>query len=797
MRLLLLLLPLLLCVCTFLPSFLQAAKESSVHDVYAWGRNNAGQLGLVNFQEQHKPALVSLLKGKRVQSLAAGGSETVDGHTLAIVTPGKLFAAGDNTYGQLGSGDHSDRDNFIPVAALYHLEVAQTSAGEMHSLALTTTGEVYAWGSNAHGQLGLDDPRTEFSLPQLVKIELFGSEKVAGVCAGYQHSLAWTTQGTVWSWGDNTYGQLGTDDKKPRQAPSQVKLHEGLHVSRISCGAHHAVLVTDSGSLYAWGRNKAGQLGLDSPGSKDVSRPTALPSLAAQGSKPVQVSCGAAHSVVLTEHGSLWSFGDNSLGQLGIGGSLHSKHSPREVKPPGSSGWKAVAAGRAHTLALTESQAVYAWGQGLMGQLGLGDTTQRGEPTGIISLGASKVTALGAGSATSFAITADGEVWGWGKNNVGQMGLRATKTPKVVPEVVLRNQEVSRIRQLAAGGYAYMYEGHSAVLSSSGELVVWGWNAFGQLGLGEISVGNPIPQRNVWLLKQHVRQVAAGQFATAAVTDAGEVFSWGLNEAGQLGKGDFSSSAVEVPQRIHIDAHIVSVSVGYAHMLALSEDGRVYAWGRNFYGQLGVGDHKDKPSPQLISYLQEEQIVEVQAGQYHSLAVSARGDIFAWGYNREYELGVGDNMDRVLPQAIPSLQGKQIVSAAACGYHSMAVTADGHLYAWGLNNYGQLGQPSRKEQAVGKVPQLVQLQKSDGAGKEKKVKLLDCGSWHSVAVTTDGELYSWGRCNMGQLGIGSKCGKSGRVDSPERVRDFAHMKVESVACGASHTLAVVVASSDE
>jgi alpha-tubulin suppressor-like RCC1 family protein len=145
-------------------------------------------------------------------------------------------------------------------------------------------------------------------------------------------------------------------------------------------------------------------------------------------------------------------------------------------------------------------------------------------------------------------------------------------------------------------------------------------------------------------------QVAAGQFATAAVTDAGEVFSWGLNEAGQLGKGDFSSSAVEVPQRIRIDAQIISASVGYAHMLVLSDEGRVYSWGRNFYGQLGVGDHKDKPSPQLISFLQEEQIVEVHAGQYHSLAISARGDIFAWGYNREYELGVGDNMDRVLPQ---------------------------------------------------------------------------------------------------------------------------------------------------
>lgn len=102
-------------------------------------------------------------------------------------------------------------------------------------------------------------------------------------------------------------------------------------------------------------------------------------------------------------------------------------------------------------------------------------------------------------------------------------------SPQMAPEVVLRNQEVAAVKQVAAGGYAYMYEGHSAVLSGAGEVVVWGWNAFGQLGIGEVSGGSAIPARNVWLAKQHVRQLAAGQFATAAVTDAGEVFTWGLN----------------------------------------------------------------------------------------------------------------------------------------------------------------------------------------------------------------------------------------------------------------------------
>ena len=144
-------------------------------------------------------------------------------------------------------------------------------------------------------------------------------------------------------------------------------------------------------------------------------------------------------------------------------------------------------------------------------------------------------------------------------------------------------------------------------------------------------------------------------------------------------------------------------------------------------------------------------------------------------------------------QAIPSLQGKQVVTAAACGYHSMAVTSEGDLYTWGLNNYGQLGQSSRKDQTTSKIPQLVQFTKaSESASKKEKVKSVACGSWHSVAVTSEGELYSWGRCDMGQLGLGTKCGKAGHVDTPQKVRDLAHVKVESVACGACHTIAVVL-----
>ena len=138
---------------------------------------------------------------------------------------------------------------------------------------------------------------------------------------------------------------------------------------------------------------------------------------------------------------------------------------------------------------------------------------------------------------------------------------------------------------------------------------------------------------------------------------------------------------------------VTQVVVGYAHMLALTVEGVVYSWGCNSHGQLGLGDHKDRASPSLVSYLsEEERVVAVAAGHLHSFAVTEMGELYSWGYNRDYQLGLGDILDRVLPTRVGgALEGARVTSVAGGGFHSLAVTSKGEVFSFGHNRWGQAG----------------------------------------------------------------------------------------------------------
>eukprot|EP00899_Mesostigma_viride_P008347 jgi/Mesvir1/17513/Mv08769-RA.1 len=847
----------LLACCLWLDTAAAAAAEPQADaELYAFGRNNVGQLGLVDTEDRRRPTRVAILKPKVVTAVALGGSDQVDGHMMIIAAPGKLFVSGDNTFGQLGLGDYRDRNSLVPIPSLFGETFQSIAVGEAHSVALTTKGDIYLWGCNTRRQLALDDVTSQLNIPRRLKLPLSGLDKVVGICAGHWHSIAWTAAGMVFAWGDNTFGQLGTGEKKAHtgvvQAILPVALGGGVaatpagssaRIRTIVCGGHHSILLTEGGQMYSWGRNNAGQLGfVPDVVSKDMATMQLLP-VAAAGTlalpRVVAVCAGLEHSMLLTEAGEVYAFGDNSGGMLGVpgfgtetrGGNANVLSTPHPVGDK-TLLLASVACGRQHTVGVTPGGKVYTWGLNTHGQLGLGTqgVIPQAEPVLVQELYTAgggdqlKTVLVAAGASTSVAVLANGDMYGWGKANAGQLGVHATKLPHLRPEIILRGapsaapqgssgalvigssaqggsllvtagneghpalQGLSAgtsMRALAAGGYAYQYEGHSGVVLGSDDAVyTWGWNVFGQLGAGDLEATKPVPVRNPWLSRLKVTGLALGQFASAAVTESGELYTWGLNDCGQLGRGDFRSGAVEVPQRIHTDMPIVQVSVGYSFMLALAEDGRVYSWGRNFYGQLGLGDHKDRSMPTLVSYLQEERVVQVVAGQYHSLALTARGEVYAWGYNRDYELGVGDNMDRVLPQLLTAgLAGRRVSTVAAGGYHTLAVTDDGMLFSWGVNSYGQLG---RRDKAPGKTPMQVAVLSGGGdspshpggSGKRLRVRTVAAGTWHSLAITENGQLFSWGRCQYGQLGLRCHGGgdRAHDVFAPEPVEEFADRK---------------------
>lgn len=767
---------------------------SSHDELWAWGLNNAGQLGLVDLEKRSKPALVSVIQGKRVTDIAVGGSDQKESHVLALMSPRKLYSTGDNSQGQLGLGDNLDREGLSPVPKVFSHEFAQIASGEAHSVAVTTSGEVYVWGSNQRGQLGLGSAfGSQVTIPEKLEFATSGEgeDRVVGVACGAWHSMAWLENADLYAWGDNSFGQLGTGDSKPAQGMVRVRLPSSRksEIKSIVSGGFHNLLLDQNGLVYSWGKNNFGQLGL----GKDVGHMVYQPVLvkALQGDFLVEkVVAGQAFTLAMTSKGEVYGFGDNSALQLGS-----SAASPTQLEPKilqlGQK-FADVACGKLHCLGVAKDGSVFAWGTDSYGQLGLGSSKRShaaAKPEKIAKLkGIKKVFASATGS---YAVSARGELYSWGKNNAGQLGLRSTKNPKSSPQIAVKTSEETRVRSLSAGGHAFQYEAHSAAIVSNQEVYTWGWNIFAQLGNGGTEARQGIPKMIPWLARLNLTSIVCGQFSTGAVTEDGDLYMWGSNEAGQLGRGDFSASPSD-PTRVTIDGRVQSVAIGYGHVLALTKDGRVFAWGKNFYGQLGVGDHRDKSAPQLVSHLEEERIVEVQAGQYHSLARTEAGAVFAWGYNRDYELGLNDNMDRVLPQDIATLKGRKVAQISAGNYHNLALTEDGSVLSWGLSNYGQLGRAVNKH---GKFPGSVAITTGLSGGKQGgrhlKAKKVAAGGWHSLAIVDSGQVYAWGRCHFGQ--VGSKCddhGTQGIQQFPMRITELEDKRVVDIAAGAGHSMAV-------
>ena len=198
--------------------------------------------------------------------------------------------------------------------------------------------------------------------------------------------------------------------------------------------------------------------------------------------------------------------------------------------------------------------------------------------------------------------------------------------------------------------------------------------------------------------------VSAGGFHNIVLASNGSLFSWGDNHYGELGDGTDSSrsSPVSVNMRGVLNGkNIVQVSAGFYHTIALSSDGSIFSWGYNYYGQLGDGTTTSRLSPVSVNMsgvLNGKNIIQVSTGTYHTIALSSDGSIFAWGFNENGELGDGTNTSRSSPASVKIggvSSGKKITYVKAGDYYAIALSNDGFLFSWGSNDQGQLGDGSQ------------------------------------------------------------------------------------------------------
>ncbi|XP_047573908.1 probable E3 ubiquitin-protein ligase HERC6 isoform X2 [Lutra lutra] len=293
----------------------------------------------------------------------------------------------------------------------------------------------------------------------------------------------------------------------------------------------------------------------------------------------------------------------------------------------------------------------------------------------------------------------------------------------------------AELRQAASG------ERHSLLLLSNGKVHSWGDNSHGQLGRRAAQrQEQPKPIQALETLR--VDLVSCGKEHSLAVCYKGRVFAWGAGSEGQLGIGEFKEINL-IPTKIKTltDIKIIQVSCGHHHSLALSEDGRLFSWGSNSHGQLGLGKEcPSQASPQRVWSLDGIPLTQVAAGGAHSFALSLSGASFGWGSNSEGQLDLHKNNVPVVqsskPHTVGALKNLGVVYIS-CGYeHTAVLTQTGKVFTFGGNSYGQLGYSPTAEK---KGPQLVE-------GIDGLVSQIDCGSYHTLAyVYTTGKVVSFGR----------------------------------------------------
>jgi alpha-tubulin suppressor-like RCC1 family protein len=316
--------------------------------------------------------------------------------------------------------------------------------------------QIWSWGRNFEGQLGLGSADTTI---RPAPVQIGSAANWVQIACGAAHSVAIKSDGTLWAWGNNYYGQLGDTTLVTRGYPYQIWM-AGANWSQVACGDNFTIAIKSNGTIWGWGDNTHGQLGNGTTTNRKS------PFQIGTDTNWAKVACGGSHTIAIKKDGTLWAWGYNARGQLGDS-SMTDRKTP--VKIGTSTNWSQIAGGEINTAAIKSDNTLWLWGYNRYGQND-NDTIQKISPFQIgTSTNWSKVAC---GSYHTLAIKSDSSLWAWGANNYGQIG-DSTTTSRSIPKRIGTATNWSKI---SCG------EDFSFGLKSDGTLWAWGHNWYGQLG---------------------------------------------------------------------------------------------------------------------------------------------------------------------------------------------------------------------------------------------------------------------------------------------------------------------------
>ena len=488
--------------------------------------------------------------------------------------------------------------------------------------------------------------------------------------------------------------------------------------------------LSESGRVYLWGINGYGQCGHSPTKFESICSPQQIPQL-----KPIVFSkavCGPNHSLLLTSDGVLYSFGENTVGQVGNGTVQH-QFLPIRIRE--DLRFKDIVSNKENdmTIAVAKDNRLFIWG--LANNRRYMTPKQDTSGQSLFDL-----YAKNAKNKITFR-TVDVNIELKNVEDIKEVMIPS----QLKPDFNLNEAKDSLAEDLA---YSKSCKRIQTVVKTQQKQTIDSFLDMNQF------------LKNKTLIDEQMRKTIRlffvfGIYGSKVIfaTNEDKVYAFGHNRDGTLGLGTTGEHILELKLNQTLSGkQLVDISSGYEHCIGLTADGRCYGWGCNKYGQLGIRNIENQSTPQPIEDLNDTKVVQISCGSYHSMALTSEGELFSWGHNTFAQLGDRTYNSREVPTQV--LINEKVASISSGINHSLALTLSGKVYIWGVNENGQLGrEPERdsrkgRDKAMSNRPKLI-------PGLEFVVftKAI-CGPNHSLLLTIDGYIYIFGDNKCGQIGNG-------------------------------------------
>ena len=826
-------------------------------EVLCWGAGTLGQLG--NDASVDSNHAVVVVDGDNSTDPLTGIIQISAGGELscALTSEGRVFCWGAGAFGQLGNGDILDKDHPVAVVASANTTnpltgIVQIGAAGVHTCALKSGGEVVCWGYGFWGRLG-NGAFADKSHPVPVITAEGDSTPLDGIVqisAGASHTCALTSLGGVKCWGLGAYGKLGNGSIYNQNAPVDV-LTAGANsdkltgIVQIVGGVHHACALTSMGGVKCWG--EGGRNGNDK--NNDSLHPVTV--VAGSGSPfalsgVVEVTLGFDHACALISDGEIFCWGGGGDGRLG-NNATDTQFAPVKVVADASDTpfnvgvWRReyrcweddgtceinpdsllrpVLTGSREGASATPAVKVLGVEEGEEVSLHL-DANCSGESIGDGTVAAeadeititpdtdlvakenriyAKVGSLCSASGADYTYTS-------GTDRVAGDGeeISTDRTPTLTVKLLSNGDEVS-IHKSADCSDTVLASGTATGASLDVTLSDLGSIGSHTLYLKQGDVCHP--RGFGYKLANYIGEpsrVAGGEDYACAVTNAGGVKCWGEGGNGQLGNN--GTADTDAPDDVDTDGSdtllfgIVQVATGAAHACALTSAGGVKCWGTGANGRLGNDCDASCTDSNISVDVKSSDgsssnlsgIVQVSAGEFHTCALTSMGGVKCWGAGTTGELGNNTNTDKDTPVNVVTSNSdsnplSSIVQISAGSYHTCALTIEGNVKCWGASVWGQLGNDCNSN-CNNKLYPVDVVASGGNSSPLSGIVQISSGGPHTCALNSGGNVVCWGYGADGQLGNGA----TSAVDAPVTVTSSGSNALTGIArisLGSSHSCAL-------